>query len=165
MAVHVLAVLAYKDGQRVTSAMLARSVNTHPVVIRRLLLALQSATLVETRMGAGSGSCLVRPPGEVRLDEVYRAVEAAEPFAMPREKPNAACPVGQCIQKALLTVFSSAERALERELSRTSLADIMAAVKAACARAQSLPATPVADAVPARSVRPKRLTPARRATV
>jgi DNA-binding IscR family transcriptional regulator len=41
MAVHVLAVLAYKDGDRVTSELLAHSVNTNPVVIRRLLLTLQ----------------------------------------------------------------------------------------------------------------------------
>lgn len=135
MAVHVLAVLAYKEGQRVTSAKLARSVNTNPVVIRRLLLALQSARLVDTRMGARSGSCLARPPAQVRLDEVYRAVEAAEPFSMPREKPNAACPVGHCIQKALLAVFNSAERALERELALTNLGDIVAMVKTECQRA------------------------------
>ena len=58
MAVHVLAVLAYKDGDRVTSSLLAGSVNTNPVVIRRLLLALQRAKLVETRKGAGLGSRL-----------------------------------------------------------------------------------------------------------
>ena len=48
MAVHVLAVLAYKEGDPVTSAMLAGSINTNPVIIRRLLLALQRAKLVET---------------------------------------------------------------------------------------------------------------------
>ena len=38
MAVHVLAVLGYKEGDRVTSTFLADSVNTNPVIIRRLLL-------------------------------------------------------------------------------------------------------------------------------
>ena len=133
MAVHVLAVLAYKEGDRVTSALLARSVNTNPVVIRRLLLALQSAKLVETGKGAGSGSRLSRSPARIDLAEVYRAVEAAEPFTMPREKPNAACPVGHCIQKTLISVFTSAETALERELAKTNLAEILARVKADCA--------------------------------
>lgn len=55
MAVHVMTVLAYKEGDRVTSAFLAGSVNTNPVIIRRLLLALQRARLVETGKGARLG--------------------------------------------------------------------------------------------------------------
>src|SRR5204863_3318159 len=101
MAVHVLAVLAYKDGDRVTSVLLAGSVNTNPVIIRRLLLSLQRARLVETRKGAGSGSRLSRSPGRINLAEVYRAVEAAEPFAAPARKPNVHCPVGNCIRETL----------------------------------------------------------------
>ncbi len=135
MAVHVLAVLAYKEGDRVTSARLAGSVNTNPVIVRRLLLALQKARLVDTCKGAGSGSRLSRSPRRINLAEIYRAVEAAEPFATPARKPNAACPVGHCIRETLQQVFDSAERALERDLEKTSLADVLDAVKAsgACA--------------------------------
>ena len=75
MAVHVLTVLAYKEGDRATSTYLAGSVNTNPVIIRRLLLALQHARLVETGKGAGSGSRLSRSPGRINLAEIYRAVE------------------------------------------------------------------------------------------
>jgi Rrf2 family protein len=132
MAVHVLAVLAYKSGDRVTSALLASSVNTNPVVIRRLLLALQKAKLVETRKGAGLGSRLGRSPARIDLGEIYRAVENHECFVMARKKPSHACPVGQCIQGELEKVFASAENALERELSQTSLADILDTVKASC---------------------------------
>jgi DNA-binding IscR family transcriptional regulator len=131
MAVHVLAVLAYKEGDRVTSALLAGSVNTNPVIVRRLLLALQKAKLVETGKGAGSGSRLSRSPGRINLAEVYRAVENAEPFAKPSRKPNAACPVGNCIRETLDRVFASAEAALERDLEKTTLATVIGAVKAA----------------------------------
>src|SRR5208283_1365988 len=130
MAVHVLAVLAYKEGDRVTSALLAGSVNTNPVIVRRLLLALQRAKLVETCKGAGSGSRLSRSPRRIDLAEVYRAVEDAEPFATPSRKPNAACPVGKCIRETLERVFVSAESALERDLGKTTLADVMDTVKA-----------------------------------
>jgi Rrf2 family protein len=129
MAVHVLAVLAYKQGDRVTSACLASSVNTNPVIVRRLLLALQRAKLVETHKGAGAGSRLSRSPGRINLAQVYRAVETAEPFATPSRKPNAACPVGNCIRLALDKVFASAELALERDLAKTTLADLIEAVK------------------------------------
>jgi len=132
MAVHVLAVLAYKEGDRVTSARLAASVNTNPVVIRRLLLSLQRARLVETRKGAGSGSRLSRSPGRINLAEVYRAVEALEPFASPTRKANSACPVGHCIRKTLNQVFASAENALERDLEKTTLAGVIGTIKAAC---------------------------------
>jgi Rrf2 family protein len=130
MAVHVLAVLAYKEGDRVTSSLLAGSVNTNPVIIRRLLLALQRAKLVETCKGAGSGSRLSRSPRRIDLAEVYRAVENAEPFASPSRKPNATCPVGKCIRGTLGRVFASAQSALERDLERTTLADVMDTVKA-----------------------------------
>src|SRR3954451_8690316 len=113
MAVHALTVLAYKDGDRVTSALLAGSVNTNPVVIRRLLLALQKAKLVETRKGAGFGSRLSRSPARINLAEIYRAVEAPEPFATPTRKPNIGCPVGNCMRDALDRIFASAEDALE----------------------------------------------------
>jgi Rrf2 family protein len=130
MAVHVLALLAYKEGDRVTSPYLARSVNTNPVIIRRLLLALQQAKLVETCKGAGAGSRLSCSPRRINLAQVYRAVEAGEPFATPARKPNAGCPVGHCIRKTLQTIFASAESALERDLEKTTLGDVIDAVKA-----------------------------------
>jgi Rrf2 family protein len=129
MAVHVLAVLAYKDGDRVTSAFLAGSVNTNPVIVRRLLLALQRARLVETCKGAGAGSRLSRSARRINLGEVYRAVECAEPFGKPARKPNSACPVGHCMQETLERIFRSAEAALERDLEKTTLGDVIDAVK------------------------------------
>jgi Rrf2 family protein len=133
MAVHVLALLAYNEGDRVTSHYLAASVNTNPVIIRRLLLALQRAKLVETSKGAGSGSRLSRSPKRINLADVYRAVEDCESFSTPSRKPNAKCPVGQCIRKTLETVFESAQSALERDLAGKTLADIIEVIKAACA--------------------------------
>lgn len=129
MAVHVLGVLAYKQGDPVTSSQLARSVNTNPVIIRRLILALQQAKLVETRKGPGAGSRLSRSPQRINLAEVYRAVEDAEAFSKPSRKPSAACPVGSCIIETLGKIFQSAQNALERDLARTSLGDVIEAVK------------------------------------
>ena len=130
MAVHVLAVLAYHEGDRVTSACLAGSVNTNPVIVRRLLLALQKAKLVETCKGAGSGSRLSRSPRRINMAEIYQSVEESESFAKPSRKPNADCPVGQCILDALSKVFDSAQIAMQRDLAKTTLADVIDAIKA-----------------------------------
>ena len=132
MAVHVLAVLAYKEGDRITSTFLAGSVNTNPVIIRRLLLDLQRARLVETSKGAGSGSRLSRAPGRINLAAIYRAVEECDSFARPSGKPNEDCPVGHCMREALDTIFSSAQTALERDLEKTTLASLIETVKASC---------------------------------
>lgn len=135
MAVHVLTVLAYKEGDRITSSYLADSVNTNPVIIRRLLSTLQKAKLVDTRKGAGSGSRLERSPSRITLSEVYKAVEEEDPFTLPRQKPNEHCPVGQCIQEELERVFVSAERAMTEQLGRTTIADVINSVRQKCAGA------------------------------
>ena len=137
MAVHVLAVLAYKEGDRVTSSFLAESANTNPVIVRRLLSILQKAKLVDTRKGAGSGSRLDRSPARITLAEVYKAVEEEDAFAMPRHKPNNPCPVGQCIQEELSRVFTSAEDAMIHQLSRTTVADVIDSVHRKCATSAS----------------------------
>ena len=134
MAVHVLTVLAYKQGDRVTSSYLAASVNTNPVIVRRLLLALQKAKLVDTRKGAGSGSRLERSPARISLAEVYKAVEEEDAFTMPNREPNQGCPVGQCIENELERVFKSAESAMIDELARVTVADVVNSVKARCSK-------------------------------
>jgi Rrf2 family protein len=140
MAVHVLAVLAYKEGDRVTSAVLAGSINTNPVIVRRLLLSLQKARLVDTGKGAGSGSRLSRSPRRINMAEIYRSVEGTEPFASPARKPRADCPVGSCIIEALDKIFTSAEAAMERDLAKTTLADLIETVKASgeCAKKKTV---------------------------
>jgi len=130
MAVHVLTVLAYKQGDPVTSSFLAASINTNPVIVRRLLLALQHAKLVETRKGVGLGSRLSRSPSRINLAEVYKAVEDKKCFSLPRNKPNRACPVGNCIQSAIQQVFTSAQNALAQDLAKTTLAHILGDVNA-----------------------------------
>lgn len=136
MAVHVLAVLAYKDGDPVTSALLAGSVNTNPVIIRRLLLSLKQAKLIETRKGVGAGSRLSRSAQRINLAQIYRAVEGSESFTSPSRKPNTGCPVGNCMRETLATVFASAENALERDLERTTLADVVRRAKTSCLSAE-----------------------------
>jgi Rrf2 family protein len=130
MAVHVLAVLAYKEGDRVTSAVLAGSINTNPVIVRRLLLSLQKAKLVETSKGSGSGSRLSRSPKRINMVEIYRSVEDSESFAVPAGKPSVICPVGHCILEVLAKVFASAQNAMECDLAKTTLSDVIDAVKA-----------------------------------
>jgi Rrf2 family protein len=126
MAVHVLALLAYHQGDRLTSAQLAESINTNPVIVRRLLLALQRARLVETSKGLGAGSRLTCSPRKIDLAQVYRAVEAPPSWKKPPRKPNAACPVGGCVDALLTKAMEPAQQAFERELAKVTIADMVA---------------------------------------
>ena len=136
VAVQVLTILAYKEGEPVTSTLLAASVNTNPVVIRRLLRILQDAGFVTTRKGASLGSSLSQAPQRIDLAQIYRAVETDEPFKLPVKRANHACPMGNCIQKALTQVFTATETAMERELAKTNLAHILSLVDQSCGQSK-----------------------------
>ena len=126
MAVHVLTLLAANPrGELLTSDRLAGSVNTNPVVIRRILGQLKQAGLVEVRAAAG-GTYLRGDPARITLLDVYRAVEVAEQrlFSV-HEHPNPQCLVGRNIAAALEETLASAQYALEAELAATTLTQIM----------------------------------------
>lgn len=132
VALHILALLSAREGEPVTSARIAGSVNTNPVVIRRLLSALRAARLVRAQKGSAGGFTLARPPARIPLLEIYRAVEPAPAFALPRVPPNPKCAIGAHIQAALAPIFASALAGMERELARATLGDIHARIRAAC---------------------------------
>lgn len=130
-AVHVLAVLALKrEGGGVCSDALAGSVNTNPVVIRRLLSRLRHAGLVTTQKGSCGGATLCASPEKIPLDVIYRAVEPVASFSQHPHQPNQCCPVGAGIERVLDEVFSSAQTALECALARRTLADVLAEMAA-----------------------------------
>jgi DNA-binding IscR family transcriptional regulator len=104
-----------------------------------LLRGLQAAGFIETRKGACAGSRLSQPPQRIDLAQIYRAVETAEPFTLPVRRPNQECPVGHCIQAALVQVFTATETALERELAKTNLAHILALVEQSCPQTKNRP--------------------------
>ena len=127
-AVHILTVLAYKRGEEVNSDLLAGSLNTNAVVVRRLLGTLRQAGIIVTQRGTGGGARLGREPEEITLDEVYRAVEGAPSYGVHPHPPNQRCPVGKRIEEVLEEVFSTAQTALERALKERTLADMLETV-------------------------------------
>lgn len=129
MAVHVLTLLAVTPvGELLTSDRMAGSVNTNPVVIRRILGQLKKAGLVEVRAAAG-GTYLRRPAADITLLDVYHAVEVVEGnlFSI-HDKPNPKCPVGRNIQAALDDTLRQAQAALEQQLAGVSVAQMVVGV-------------------------------------
>lgn len=130
VAVHILTLLEHEGGRPVTSEYIAGSVNTNPGFIRRLVTMLAREGLVRSRLGAKGGVLLGRPAAQIRLADVYRAVESGDLFALHHSEPNPKCPVGKHIQGALRDVVAAAEQALETKLRDVTVADMLAAVSA-----------------------------------
>ena len=81
--VHILVLLASEPEQSQTSKGLADSLNTNPVVVRRLLSSLQNAGLVTCQKGPQGGSRLAKHPKEITLSAIYKAVEGNPLFYTP----------------------------------------------------------------------------------
>lgn len=130
VATHILTLLASTD-EPVSSDEIAVSVNTNPVVIRRLLSELAKSGLVTTQQGSGGGSRLARPADTITLAHVYRATEHGALFGMHRQAPNPTCEIGGNIQSVMSVVFDDAESAVEGIFGAITLAQILDAVRAA----------------------------------
>lgn len=128
VAVHILTGLAVSDGKPMRSEDIAYSVNTSAVVIRGLLSRLCEAGLTKSQMGTGGGAMLAKPAADIRLLDVYEAVEDTELFSVHRTPPCENCVVGGNILDAMQPTLKRAREALEKELSQTSIADVAAEV-------------------------------------
>jgi Rrf2 family protein len=125
-AVHVLSVMATHEGEAVSSELLARSANTNPVVIRRLLGELREAGLVQTTRGPNGGAQLAKPAQEISLLAVYHAAAGqVEPFGSHPNEPGKGCCVGREIKRVLEGVADRARTAVEKEYAATSLAQVV----------------------------------------
>jgi len=136
VAVHVLTRMAWSVDEPLKSEQLAESVNTNPVVIRRMLCELAEANLVISQPGATGGSRLSRKPDEITLLDVYHAVECPGVFSLHRQPANKDCPVGKSIESVLGSVFDETNSAVEHVLAKITIKDVMSRLKPDASKAR-----------------------------
>lgn len=124
VAIHILSLVAAGPREQVTSEFIASSVNTNPVVIRRISGMLRKAGLIQSNIGT-PGSILTKDPQEISLLEVYQAVQNKDDLFSIHENTNPNCMVGKNIQRTLEESFYKAQLAMENELANQSLHDII----------------------------------------
>jgi DNA-binding IscR family transcriptional regulator len=136
VAAHVLAYLAHKGAfsapAAVSSAALAASVPTNPVVVRRVTAMLARAGLIATRTGAGGGAWLTRAPETISLDLVLRSVNGCAHLGAPTQGAKG-CPVGEHIPRAVAAAIKAADTAAADRLSHITVADLLVGAGASVA--------------------------------
>ena len=134
VATHILTVLSLIDqifpGEPVKSHQIAESVNTNPIIIRRILGKLRKVGLVEVQGGATGGTRLARDPDQISLLDVYLAIEEDELFAMHPNVPSETCPVGSTIKPILAEVYSEVDDAVEGVLKDMTIGDMFRKTRA-----------------------------------
>ncbi|OAB42758.1 Rrf2 family transcriptional regulator [Paenibacillus glacialis] len=126
VAVHILSLLEISKNERLTSEIIAGSVNTNSVVVRRIMGMLNKAGLINTSPGV-AGAIISRPISQITLLDVYLAVEVdlQDHLFSIHDKANPNCLVGKNIQHTLEQRFTQAQRAMENELANVTLDQIV----------------------------------------
>ena len=126
VALHIFTcVEIFKDDHKVTSDFLAGSINTNPVIIRKILTQLKNADLITIARGTG-GITVNRPLSEITFYDVYQAIEPVENGSLFHfhDSPNPECPVGRNIHALLDDKLKAIQGAMEDEMKTYTLEDL-----------------------------------------
>ena len=129
VAVHVLSLMAWSGEEPLKSEQVAESVNTNPVVIRRILRELADAGLVISQTGSLGGSRLAADPASTTLLDIYQALEYGGVFSLHRQPPSRDCPVGVNIETVLGEVLQEVDSAVEQVLKNITINDVVQRLK------------------------------------
>ncbi|MDO8288584.1 MAG: Rrf2 family transcriptional regulator [Parvibaculum sp.] len=108
---HVLLHMAEHEGPA-TSEILARAMQTNPVVIRRILSGLRERGFVRSEKGHGGGWVLARDLSGITLRDVYDAIGNPALLAISNRTETPDCLVEQAVNAALADSFQEAEAML-----------------------------------------------------
>ncbi len=129
IATHILLCIeTFKDDYKVTSNLLAGSINTNPVIVRNILGLLSSAGIVEIKAGVG-GASLSKSPNEITLLEIFKAVEKEESLFHFHENPNPQCPVGRTVHSVMDGKLDNIQSAMENEMAKITLKQLIEETK------------------------------------
>ncbi|ADY55568.1 transcriptional regulator, BadM/Rrf2 family [Syntrophobotulus glycolicus DSM 8271] len=131
IAVHILMLTAaFQDKYKITSSMLSDSTGVNAVIIRNIFSKLKKAKIIQVSPGT-SGIKLIKKPEQISLFDIYATVEIEEPINVLSIHQNIPCdcPIGISVTDILMKHFITAATAMENELSKVSLLDLLNEIK------------------------------------
>jgi len=124
-AVHILAYVEIYHDDDLSSTAIARSVESNPGLVRRLMAALRTAGLLATQRGTATPE-VMRDPADISLLDIYQAVETDDNLLHVDDKTNPQCIVGGNIQETLREAYASVQAAAESQMAAITLASLIA---------------------------------------
>ena len=120
----------FGDKYKITSDFLAESINTNPVIIRKILTQLKNAGLITVARGTG-GITPTRPLREITFYDVYEAIEPLENGDLFNfhASPNPNCPVGRNIHTLLDDKLKAIQLAMENEMKKYTVDDLRSGIR------------------------------------
>jgi DNA-binding IscR family transcriptional regulator len=109
-----------------TSEVLAKALDTNPVVIRRIMGGLRDQGYVRSEKGHGGGWVLACDLSQVTLRDVYDALGCPSLLAIGNRTESPGCLVEQAVNAALDQAFQDAEMLLLSRLGEVTLAMLSA---------------------------------------
>ena len=129
IAVHLMASLGFMKESEATSRQLAKSINTSPSFIRRILSKLSKAGLVDATPGKTGACRLGRKPKDIFLLDIYKAVGVPRSFSIHDYPAQKTCLVSCHIKISMEKVLNKAQKSFEEGLNKISLAQVIADIK------------------------------------
>ncbi len=118
---HVLLHMADRS-EPTTSEMLAKTMDTNPVVIRRIMAGLREQGLVRSEKGHGGGWTLSCDLSKVTLRDIYAALGSPSLLAIGNRTEAPICLIEQSVNATLDQAFRDAESLLLSRLENVTLA-------------------------------------------
>jgi Rrf2 family protein len=144
-ALHIMAFIETEQGNDLSSDAIAYSLASNPATVRQIMGKLKRAGLLESTAGHARPR-LARPPRQITMLDVYRAVEGPKPLLHLDTHTNPACGVGANVQVAIGEYFHDVQDQAEQAMAQISLADILERFQVLAARPRTKAAAD-ADAI------------------
>jgi DNA-binding IscR family transcriptional regulator len=111
-----------QNGGPLTSEVLARAMDTNPVVVRRVMAGLRKRGYVQSEKGRGGGWTLTCDLSQVTLRDVYAALGSPSLVAMRSRTESPGCVLEEAVNATLNRSFQEAEALLLARLGDVTLA-------------------------------------------
>ncbi|MDU2242814.1 MAG: Rrf2 family transcriptional regulator [Paenibacillus sp.] len=125
IGIHILSLVALSsDAETLNSEWIAGSIQTNPVVVRRMTSQLKKAGLLKAARG-NRGLMLTGTPEDISFLQILRAVDPENTLFAVHQHANMNCVVGRHIESTLSSIYQDIQQTTENDLAKRTLKQVL----------------------------------------